>query len=203
LALIEANRKIECALIEESDAAAFRLKAGDASSAYRLIYGAGHRAIGGFCPAAAPDILCNMTVTCSRCTWVAMAELFLGAFAACTGSGPKVRAMTPERRAKMFAELSDDAADEWMFAAGDSQLIDFDATINARVRGRALDFEGPRRLARRHLRCTGPEATQAINHKLRFYTLALELARLEDRQKTGDCRSGLSKCPKAPTIGQA
>jgi hypothetical protein len=51
-----------------------------------------------------------------------MADLFLEPFAASTNSGPKVRAVTPERRAKMFAELSDDAADEWMFAAGDSQL---------------------------------------------------------------------------------
>jgi hypothetical protein len=30
--------------------------------------------------------------------------------------------MTPERRAQMFAELGDDAGDEWVFAARDPQL---------------------------------------------------------------------------------
>ena len=62
MALIEANRKIECALIEESDAATFRLKA------RRRLFGfqADDPMAPGnwrFCPAGAPDIWCNMTVT--------------------------------------------------------------------------------------------------------------------------------------------
>jgi phage terminase large subunit-like protein len=34
----------------------------------------------------------------------------------------KVRAMNPERRGLMFAELGDDAAGEWVFCARDAQL---------------------------------------------------------------------------------
>ena len=51
-----------------------------------------------------------------------MADLFLDAVRDLHQQRAKVRAMTPERRAQMFAELGDDAADEWVFAARDAQL---------------------------------------------------------------------------------
>jgi phage terminase large subunit-like protein len=51
-----------------------------------------------------------------------MADLFLAAVRDLHLQRAKVRAMTPERRPQMFAELGDDAADEWVFAARDAQL---------------------------------------------------------------------------------
>jgi phage terminase large subunit-like protein len=51
-----------------------------------------------------------------------VADLFLDAIRDLHQQRAKVRAMTPERRAQMFADLGDDAADEWLFAARDAQL---------------------------------------------------------------------------------
>ena len=51
-----------------------------------------------------------------------MADLFLDAVRNLHQQRAKVRAMTLEQRAQIFAELGDDAADEWVFAARDSQL---------------------------------------------------------------------------------
>jgi hypothetical protein len=51
-----------------------------------------------------------------------MADLFLDAVRGLHALRAKVRAMNPERRALMFAELGDDAAVEWVFCARDAQL---------------------------------------------------------------------------------
>jgi phage terminase large subunit-like protein len=51
-----------------------------------------------------------------------MLDLFLAAVRDLHQQRAKVRAMRPERRQQMFAELGDDAADEWVFAARDAQL---------------------------------------------------------------------------------
>jgi hypothetical protein len=78
-------------------------------------------------------------------------------------------------------------------------MVDCDAIIDARVRG-----ESARSISRRLgvslddiFDVLDRWATQTINHKLRFHTLALELARLDDLHKvfdaqarTGDVASG-------------
>jgi hypothetical protein len=79
------------------------------------------------------------------------------------------------------------------------EMVDCDAIIDARVRG-----ESARSISRRLgvslddiFDVLDRWATQTINHKLRFHTLALELARLDDLHKvfdaqarTGDVASG-------------
>jgi hypothetical protein len=79
------------------------------------------------------------------------------------------------------------------------EMIDSDAIIDARVRG-----ESARSISRRLgvslddiFDVLDRWATQTITHKLRFHTLALELARLDEMQKvfdaqarTGDVASG-------------
>jgi phage terminase large subunit-like protein len=51
-----------------------------------------------------------------------MADLFLDAVRGLHALRAKVRTMNPEQRARMFAELGDDAAGEWVFCARDAQL---------------------------------------------------------------------------------
>jgi phage terminase large subunit-like protein len=51
-----------------------------------------------------------------------LADLFLEAVRALHQARAKVRTMTPERRAQLVAELGDDGAGEWLFAARDAQL---------------------------------------------------------------------------------
>jgi hypothetical protein len=54
--------------------------------------------------------------------WKAVPDLFLETIRNLHQQRAKVRAMTPDRRQQMLAELGDDAAAEWVFAARDAQL---------------------------------------------------------------------------------
>jgi phage terminase large subunit-like protein len=51
-----------------------------------------------------------------------MADLFLAAVRDLHEQRARVRAMTPERRAQLFARLDDDEADNWLLTARDEQL---------------------------------------------------------------------------------
>jgi hypothetical protein len=51
-----------------------------------------------------------------------LADFFLEAVRELHQQRAKVRAMTPERRAQMFARLDDDEAENWLLSARDEQL---------------------------------------------------------------------------------
>jgi hypothetical protein len=115
LALVEGDGQIQCFLINDNGDAAYRPTAKRRLFSFEapdLMAPGNWR----FRPEASPDLWYNTAVT------ILMPDPFLDSVDALHSLRAKVRAMTPEQRARMFAELGDDAAAEWVFCARDAQL---------------------------------------------------------------------------------